>query len=53
MKFNRHDCQLKSGGIAESLLEHQALMVAPLERYARHTKQRMLERFANGLEAAE
>ena len=44
---------LKTGRIAESLAEHQAIMAALLARDAVRTQQCMREHFANGLEAAE
>ena len=52
MKLNRHNSLLKSGRVAESLREHQALMDALLARDAALSIQRMREHFANGLEAA-
>ena len=52
MKLNRHHSLLKSGRVAESLAEHQALMDALLARDAALSVQRMREHFANGLEAA-
>ena len=52
MKLNRHNSLLKTGRIAESLAEHQAVMTALLARDAAQTVQRMREHFANGLEAA-
>ena len=52
MKLNRHHSLLKSGRVAESLSEHQALMNALLERDPALSAQRMREHFANGLEAA-
>ena len=53
MKLNRHNSLLKTGRIAESLAEHQAIMDALAARDAVRTQQRMREHFANGLEAAE
>jgi len=53
MKLNRHNSLLKTGRIAESLAEHQAIMDALLTRDAVRTQERMREHFANGLEAAE
>jgi DNA-binding GntR family transcriptional regulator len=53
MKLNRHNSLLKTGRIAESLAEHQAIMAALLARDAGRTQERMREHFANGLEAAE
>jgi len=52
MKLNRHNSLLKSGRVAESLREHQALMDGLLARDAALSMQRMREHFANGLEAA-
>jgi DNA-binding GntR family transcriptional regulator len=52
MKLNRHNSLLKSGRVAESLREHQALMDALLARNEALSVQRMREHFANGLEAA-
>jgi DNA-binding GntR family transcriptional regulator len=52
MKLNRHHSLLKSGRLAESLREHQALMDALLARDPTLSAQRMREHFANGLEAA-
>jgi len=52
MKLNRHHSLLKSGRLAESLREHQALMDALLARDPALSAQRMREHFANGLEAA-
>ena len=53
MKLNRHNSLLKTGRIAESLAEHQAIMAALLVRDVQRTQQCMREHFANGLEAAE
>ncbi len=52
MKLNRHHSLLKSGRVAESLSEHQALMNALLARDPALSAQRMREHFSNGLEAA-
>ncbi len=52
MKLNRHHSLLKSGRVAESLSEHQALMNALLGRDPALSAKRMREHFANGLEAA-
>ena len=52
MKLNRHNSLLKTGRIAESLAEHQAIMDALTVRDAALTRRRMREHFANGLEAA-
>jgi DNA-binding GntR family transcriptional regulator len=53
MKLNRHNSLLKTGRIAESLAEHQAIVDALLARDAQRTQLRMREHFASGLEAAE
>ncbi|MBC7617515.1 MAG: GntR family transcriptional regulator [Candidatus Saccharibacteria bacterium] len=53
MKLNRHNSLLKTGRIAESLAEHQAIMAALLARDAARAHQCMREHFANGLMAAE
>ena len=53
MKLNRHNSLLKTGRIAESLAEHQAIMAALLARDAVRAQERMREHFASGLEAAE
>ena len=53
MKLNRHNSLLKTGRIAESLAEHQAIMAALLARDAQRTQRCMWEHFANGLAAAE
>jgi DNA-binding GntR family transcriptional regulator len=53
IKLNRHNSLLKTGRIAESLAEHQAIMDALAARDAVRTQERMREHFANGLEAAE
>ena len=52
MKLNRHHSLLKSGRVAESMNEHQALMDALLARDPALSAQRMREHFDNGLEAA-
>ena len=52
MKLNRHNSLLKSGRVAESLREHQAIMDALLARDAPLATQRMREHFSGGLEAA-
>ncbi len=52
MKLNRHNSLLKTGRIAESLVEHRSILHALLARDARATVLRMQEHFANGLEAA-
>ena len=52
MKLNRHNSLLKRGRIAESLQEHQALMSALTKGDAELCRQRMLEHFRNGLQAA-
>ena len=53
MKLNHHNSLLKTGRIAESLAEHQAIMDALTARNPVRTQQRMREHFAIGLEAAE
>ncbi len=52
MKLNRHNSLLKTGRIAESLAEHQAVMDALLARDPELTQARMQAHFQNGLEAA-
>ncbi len=52
MKLNRHNSLLKTGRIAESLAEHQAIMDALVARDAPLASQRMREHFSSGLEAA-
>ena len=52
MKLNRHHSLFKAGRMAESLAEHRALMRALQAHDAAATRQRMLEHFRNGLEAA-
>ena len=52
MKLNRHNSLLKTGRIAESLAEHQAVMDALLARDPALTQARMHAHFLNGLEAA-
>jgi DNA-binding GntR family transcriptional regulator len=52
MKLNRHNSLLKTGRIAESLAEHQAIMDALLARDATLAAQRMQAHFSGGLEAA-
>ncbi|GAB3492159.1 GntR family transcriptional regulator [Curvibacter fontanus] len=52
MKLNRHHSLLKSGRIEESLAEHRAVMAALQARDAGLARQKMLEHFRNGLEAA-
>ena len=52
MKLNRHNSLFKSGRLAESLKEHQAIMDALQSRDAALAAKRMTEHFANGLEAA-
>ena len=52
MKLNRHHSLFKSGRIEESLAEHRAIMAALLAHEAEAAKERMLEHFRNGLEAA-
>lgn len=52
MKLNRQSSLFKSGRIAESLAEHQAIMNALLARDPALVTQRVREHFANGLQAA-
>jgi DNA-binding GntR family transcriptional regulator len=52
MKLNRHNSLLKSGRIAESLQEHEAIMNALTSRDATGAMQTMQAHFKNGLEAA-
>src|SRR3569623_1313058 len=50
MKLNRQHSLLKSGRIAESLAEHEAVMKALARRDAAAARARMQEHFRNGLE---
>jgi DNA-binding GntR family transcriptional regulator len=52
MKLNRHHSLLKQGRIAESLVEHRALMKALEAHDAKRATRLMHEHFASGLEAA-
>jgi DNA-binding GntR family transcriptional regulator len=52
MKLNRHNSLFKSGRIAESLKEHQAIMAALNAKDPLATAESMREHFANGLMAA-
>jgi DNA-binding GntR family transcriptional regulator len=52
MKLNRHNSLLKSGRIAESLAEHDAIMNAITNQNAASASQCMRLHFANGLAAA-
>ncbi|MFM2075539.1 MAG: hypothetical protein RJB34_1844 [Pseudomonadota bacterium] len=52
MKLNRHHSLLKTGRIAESLQEHQAMVQAMVKRDPALSAQRVREHFANGLQAA-
>jgi DNA-binding GntR family transcriptional regulator len=52
MKLNRHNSLLKSGRSGESLAEHAAVMQALAAHDAASARERMLEHFRNGLEAA-
>jgi DNA-binding GntR family transcriptional regulator len=52
MKLNRHNSLLKTGRIAESLQEHQAMVQAMVQRDPVLSAQRVREHFANGLQAA-
>jgi DNA-binding GntR family transcriptional regulator len=52
MKLNRHNSLLKTGRIAESLQEHQAMLQALVQRDPVLSAQRVREHYANGLQAA-
>lgn len=52
MKLNRHSSLLKSGRIAQSLAEHQAIVDALTLRDPTLAAQRMQAHFASGLQAA-
>lgn len=52
MKLNRRQSLLKTGRIAQSLAEHQAIVSALLARDAEQAAQAMRTHFANGLQAA-
>jgi DNA-binding GntR family transcriptional regulator len=52
MKLNRHNSLLKTGRLAESLLEHRAIVQALVQRDPALSAQRVREHFANGLQAA-
>ena len=52
MKLNRHSSLFKSGRIAQSLAEHQALVDAIQARQPDVAAQCMQDHFANGLQAA-
>jgi DNA-binding GntR family transcriptional regulator len=52
MKLNRHHSLLKTGRIAESLAEHEAIMQALQQREPAAAAERMQEHFRNGLQAA-
>jgi len=52
MKLNRHHSLFRQGRIAESLVEHRALMQALLERDAELAQRLMRVHFDSGLEAA-
>ena len=52
MKLNRHHSLFKSGRIEESLAEHRAIMAALQAHDAALARQKMLEHFDKGLEAA-
>jgi len=52
MKLNRHHSLFKSGRIEESLTEHRAVMAALQAHDAALARQKMLEHFDKGLEAA-
>jgi len=52
MKLNRHHSLFKQGRLAESLVEHRALMAAIERRNAEEATRLMRAHFDNGLEAA-
>jgi len=52
MKLNRHHSLFRQGRIAESLVEHRALMKALEARDAKRATQLMRSHFDSGLEAA-
>lgn len=52
MKLNRHHSLFRQGRLAESLVEHRALMQALLARDADRARRLMRVHFDNGLEAA-
>ena len=52
MKLNRHHSLFKSGRIEESLTEHRAVMAALQAHDSTLARQKMLEHFDKGLEAA-
>ncbi len=52
MKLNRHHSLFKQGRLAESLVEHRALMTAIDNSDAEDARRLMQTHFANGLEAA-
>jgi DNA-binding GntR family transcriptional regulator len=52
MKLHRHGSLLKSGRIAESLAEHEAIVQAIVRGKAELARQAVLEHFSSGLEAA-
>ena len=52
MKLNRHNSLFKRGRIADSLVEHRAIMAALKARQPKAAAQAMQTHFANGLEAA-
>ena len=52
MKLNRHHSLLKSGRIAESLVEHGLIMAALTARDSKMASAHMQKHFANGLAAA-
>ena len=52
MKLNRHNSLLKTGRIADSLAEHQALMATLLAHDAQSARECMGRHFTNGLQAA-
>lgn len=52
MKLNRHHSLFKQGRLADSLVEHRALMAAIERRDGEAARRLMREHFASGLEAA-
>jgi DNA-binding GntR family transcriptional regulator len=52
MKLHRHGSLLKSGRIAESMAEHEAIVGAIVAGRAEEARQAMLAHFSSGLEAA-
>ncbi len=52
MKLNRHHSLFQQGRLADSLVEHRAIVVALMHRDGAGVAQLMREHFANGLSAA-